>query len=60
MLIVGCGPAGLTPAAQMAAFSDIRTAIVEQKDASLPLGQADGMARRTQPEPSVLLFSLWR
>ena len=28
VLIVGCGPAGLTLAAQMAAFSDIRTCIV--------------------------------
>lgn len=47
VLIVGCGPAGLTLAAQMAAFPDIRTAIVEQKDAPLHLGQADGIACRT-------------
>ena len=32
VLIVGCGPAGLTLAAQLAAFPDIRTCIVEQKD----------------------------
>ncbi len=31
VLIVGCGPAGLTLAAQLAAFPDIKTAIVEQK-----------------------------
>ena len=43
VLIVGCGPAGLTLAAQLAAFPDIRTCIVEQKDGSLQLGQADGM-----------------
>ena len=30
VLIVGCGPAGLTLAAQLAAFADIRTCIVEQ------------------------------
>ena len=40
VLIVGCGPAGLTLAAQMAAFPDIRTAIVERKDGPLDLGQA--------------------
>jgi phenol 2-monooxygenase (NADPH) len=47
VLIIGCGPAGLTLAAQLAAFSDIRTAIVEQKPGPLLLGQADGIACRT-------------
>jgi 2-polyprenyl-6-methoxyphenol hydroxylase-like FAD-dependent oxidoreductase len=47
VLIVGCGPAGLTLAAQLAAFSDIRTVIVEQKPGPLQLGQADGVACRT-------------
>ncbi len=47
VLIVGCGPAGLTLAAQLAAFPDIRTCIVEQKDGPLKLGQADGIACRT-------------
>ena len=47
VLIVGCGPAGLTLAAQLAAFPDIRTCIVEQKPARLQLGQADGIACRT-------------
>jgi len=47
VLIVGCGPAGLTLAAQLAAFPDIRTAIVEQKAGPLTLGQADGIACRT-------------
>jgi 2-polyprenyl-6-methoxyphenol hydroxylase-like FAD-dependent oxidoreductase len=47
VLIVGCGPAGLTLAAQLAAFPDIRTFIVEQKPGPLQLGQADGVACRT-------------
>ncbi|MEI2385659.1 FAD-binding monooxygenase [Breoghania sp. JC706] len=47
VLIVGCGPAGLTLAAQLSAFGDIETRIVEQKDGPLKLGQADGIACRT-------------
>jgi phenol 2-monooxygenase (NADPH) len=47
VLIVGCGPAGLTLATQLAAFPDIHTAIVEQKNGPLRLGQADGIACRT-------------
>lgn len=47
VLIVGCGPAGLTLAAQLAAFPDIHTVIVEQKPGPLQLGQADGIACRT-------------
>jgi phenol 2-monooxygenase len=47
VLIIGCGPAGLTLAAQLAAFPDIKTAIVEQKPGPLLLGQADGIACRT-------------
>ena len=47
VLIVGCGPAGLTLAAQLSAFPDIRTCIVEQKPGPLLLGQADGIACRT-------------
>ena len=35
VLIVGCGPAGLTLAAQLAAFPDIKTCIVEQKPGRL-------------------------
>ena len=46
VLIVGCGPAGLTLAAQLAAFPDIRTVIVEQKSGPLQLGQADGITCR--------------
>src|SRR4051812_3312004 len=47
VLIVGCGPAGLVLAAQLASFPDIRTAIVEAKDGPLEVGQADGVACRT-------------
>jgi 2-polyprenyl-6-methoxyphenol hydroxylase-like FAD-dependent oxidoreductase len=47
VLIVGSGPAGLTLAAQLAAFPDIKTCIVEQKPGRLLLGQADGVACRT-------------
>jgi len=47
VLIVGCGPAGLVLAAQLAAFPDIKTRIVDRKPGPLELGQADGIACRT-------------
>jgi phenol 2-monooxygenase (NADPH) len=47
VLIVGCGPAGLTLAAQLSQFPDIKTCIVEQKPGRLLRGQADGIACRT-------------
>ena len=47
VIIVGCGPAGLTLAAQLSAFPDIKTCIVEQKPGRKLLGQADGIACRT-------------
>lgn len=47
VLIVGSGPAGLTLAAQLAAFPDITTRIVEVKPGPLRLGQADGIACRS-------------
>ena len=47
VLIVGSGPAGLTLAAQLAAFPDIRTCLVEQKPGPMLRGQADGIACRT-------------
>ena len=57
VLIVGCGPAGLTLAAQLSAFPDIRTCIVEQKDGPLQLGQADGIACRTMEMFEAFNFS---
>jgi phenol 2-monooxygenase (NADPH) len=47
VLIVGGGPAGLVLAAQLAAFPEITTRIVERKPGPLELGQADGVACRT-------------
>lgn len=47
VLIVGCGPAGLTLAAQLSVFPEITTRIVEMKSGPLQLGQADGIACRT-------------
>jgi hypothetical protein len=57
VLIVGCGPTGLTLAAQLAAFPDIRTRIVEQKSGPLLLGQADGVACRTMEMYEAFGFS---
>jgi len=47
VLIVGCGPAGLVLAAQLAAFPQISTRIVDRRPGPLELGQADGIACRT-------------
>ncbi len=47
VLIVGCGPAGLVLGAQLAAFPQIRTRIVDRRPGPLELGQADGIACRT-------------
>ena len=47
VLIIGCGPAGLTLAAQLSAFPEISVAIVDQKSGPLQVGQADGIACRT-------------
>jgi phenol 2-monooxygenase (NADPH) len=57
VLIIGCGPAGLTLAAQLAAFPEIDTRIVEQKSGPLLLGQADGIACRTVEMFHALGFS---
>lgn len=47
VLIVGCGPAGLVLAAQLARFPEISTCIVDRRPGPLQLGQADGIACRT-------------
>jgi phenol 2-monooxygenase len=47
VLIVGCGPAGLVLAAQMANFPDVTTAVIDRRDGPLEVGQADGVACRT-------------
>jgi len=47
VLIVGCGPAGLCLAAQLAGFSAINTRIVEQKAGPMEKGQADGINVRS-------------
>jgi phenol 2-monooxygenase len=47
VLIVGCGPAGLVLAAQLANFPEIRTVVLDRRDGPLSVGQADGVACRT-------------
>ena len=47
VLIVGCGPAGLVLAAQLANFPDITTMVIDRRDGPLEVGQADGVACRT-------------
>ncbi len=47
VLIVGCGPAGLALARQLADFANIKTCIVEQKSGPMLFGQADGISCRT-------------
>ncbi|MDU8925832.1 FAD-dependent monooxygenase [Alisedimentitalea sp. MJ-SS2] len=47
VLIAGCGPAGLCLAAQLAAFPEIATMIVEPKDGPMEKGQADGINVRS-------------
>lgn len=47
VLIVGSGPAGLTLAAQLSAFPQISTRIVELKDGPMEKGQADGVSCRS-------------
>jgi phenol 2-monooxygenase len=47
VLIVGTGPAGMVLAAQLAAFPNITTRIVDRREGPLQVGQADGVACRT-------------
>lgn len=47
VLIVGCGPAGVIAAAQLAQFPNITTRIVERRPERLAMGQADGVQARS-------------
>lgn len=47
VLIVGCGPAGLCLAAQLAQFAQIKTMIIDSKPGPIEKGQADGINTRT-------------
>ena len=47
VLIVGCGPAGLTLAAQLSQFPAISTRIIERKPGPMEKGQADGVSCRS-------------
>ncbi len=47
VLIVGCGPAGLTMARQLSEFSDITTCIADLESGPLMFGRADGISCRT-------------
>lgn len=47
VLVVGTGPAGLTLAAQLAAFPEITTRVVERRSGPLEKGQADGISCRS-------------
>ncbi len=47
VLIVGCGPAGLMLAAQLAAIGGISVVIVDEKPGPIELGQADGVSGRS-------------
>lgn len=47
VLVVGCGPAGLTLAAMLSAYPGIKTRIVEKRDGPIAKGQADGISCRS-------------
>lgn len=47
VLIIGTGPAGLTLAAQLSSFPEIRTRVIERKPAPMNRGQADGISCRS-------------
>lgn len=47
VLIVGCGPSGLTLAGQLCEFPELTISITERKSGPLSVGQADGIACRS-------------
>lgn len=47
VLIVGAGPAGMTVAAQLSAFPDIDTRIIDRRAGRLEVGNADGIQPRS-------------
>ncbi len=47
VLIVGAGPAGLTLAAYLSQFPQIKTVLIERKDGPMEKGQADGVSCRS-------------
>ena len=47
VLIVGSGPAGLTLATQLCAYSGLRLRVVERNPGPLEFGRADGVACRS-------------
>lgn len=47
VLIVGCGPAGLTLAALLSAYAGIKTRIIERRPGPIEKGQADGISCRS-------------
>lgn len=57
VLIVGCGPAGLTLAAQLSAYPSVTTRIIDLKTGPLRIGQADGVACRSMEMFEALGFA---
>ncbi|QJF50748.1 FAD-dependent monooxygenase [Roseobacter ponti] len=47
VLIIGCGPAGLTLATQLSLPGDVSVRIVDRRPGPLEIGQADGIACRS-------------
>ncbi|GGA56266.1 phenol 2-monooxygenase [Pseudoclavibacter endophyticus] len=47
VLIIGSGPAGMLTAAQLSAFPNITTRIIERRPGRLAIGQADGIQARS-------------
>src|SRR5699024_5413593 len=46
-MIVGSGPAGMTPAATLSPYPDVPTRLTERREGRLVLGQADGIQARS-------------